>query len=298
MLEALPASFHQVTQQLWERLQLSSLPMREAIQPHWERFVQALQHAWLVSVQPRLEAVHPHWEKFLEAADHLWDRLSLSAAPFLQALEEKRIQLQPHVAWAQEEFFLQWGNFKDILREVSVTQAACGTAALVILVIVSRFILVRVRRARSSTKAHDLKEDPPRSPARPARSPVRPPRSPVRPRSPVIEAPPAFKGQQNMPLTEAAQILSDAGTIRRNRTSSPANIQKVQLSDEQHSSLLSWLNDSTHEELLSMEGCGPASAERILRFRKQQGKFFDVTDMEKTGISKPIAKRIVNNVCH
>jgi len=77
-----------------------------------------------------------------------------------------------------------------------------------------------------------------------------------------------------------------------------ANIQKVQLSDEQHSSLLSWLNESTHEELLSIEGCGPASAERILRFRKQQGQFFDVTDMEKTGIPKPIAKRIVNSVCH
>lgn len=241
-----------------------------------------------------LEKLAPHLDRAGQAMEPVRARLAETIEPMRPVLAEKLAEvieiMQPAMerfAEASQRLAKKVDESSQPLRErVSevATQhpEAIKVASVVAAVVILLLCIVRRRRRLRETAAK----------AEFTQVGVEKVASPLRQR---LEEP-----KEMMTLTQTAELLAAKGQgagaqMRRRRTSSPGPALLKLATSEEHPELLQALNSQTAEELQEIDGCGPVSAEKIVKYRATKGALTSTADLELVGIPKHIAARMVKN---
>lgn len=107
-------------------------------------------------------------------------------------------------------------------------------------------------------------------------------------------APPHPLEDKTNVVTDTPQVVvASSPLIRKRRTSSPrpsiSGSEKIVLDEEAERSLLMAINTLSKEDLLKINGLGPATAEKIMKIRQRK---VTIQTLESIGIPKQILSRI------
>eukprot|EP00440_Ansanella_granifera_P045610 gb/GFBE01049410.1/.p1 GENE.gb/GFBE01049410.1/~~gb/GFBE01049410.1/.p1 ORF type:complete len:373 (+),score=93.66 gb/GFBE01049410.1/:1-1119(+) len=328
--EAYAAAEDQLTPH-FERAAEATAPLRariaDAAEPWLEQGAKHLEQAWqtMLPLRERLTercmemgqrivtAVEPVMIKAWNASLDRAEQLREASGELLARADEASLPLRARFYEVAAQAFVQAAVHLQRLR-ASLAKSGLPfwptVAGAVLTAIIALALSLRCRRAQAVAESVEQVEECQVAEPTPRAEMTKQVASPQRVRRSEFALPP------NVPLTRAAELLAAelvasaassapvaapevkevTNLTKARRTSSPKPaFQLPVLSPESEAIFLETLNSWSQDQLMGIDGCGAASADKIVKYRTKQGPLRSMKDFEAVGIAKHISAKIITS---